>query len=401
MVINSLRIASRKIDKNDVDLSPKFKLKYISKRRISRIFESIEDDDRIKDKPTEIFIKNGEEPYFDYNFFYITDYPHGVFEGSILLASSNGSCVVITSTLEELIARKFSNGIEVIIQKPGETAETTAERSFRFLTNRKVGLDFSKTTQSEFIWFKKRLRPKSIVDISSCLQKTRAVKDELEIARITEAAQIASKTFSEIRKQVKRGVQERILAASVNYSMERHGSKGTAFETILSSGPNSAEPHYFSGERKVRDGDNLLLDYGAKIRRYNSDISRTLFCGKASKTMREVYDIVLRAQTEAIDKIVPGVLASEVDSTARKVIDSSPYKGRFTHSLGHSIGLAVHDGFGLNQRNRQPLEKNMVFTVEPGIYLPGRGGVRIEDDIVVTSGKPRILTNATRELIEF
>ena len=197
-----------------------------------------------------------------------------------------------------------------------------------------------------------------------------------------------------------KGMTERALKAKIDYQMVERGADSPSFESIVAFGENSALPHYSAGERRLRDGDNVLVDVGARYRLYCSDITRTFFFGHAAASQREAYSKVLEAQTKAIAETREGVTGRAVHQVAAKVINQSKFKGRFTHSLGHSLGLEVHDGPGLTLRNPRRLKRNMVVTVEPGIYLPGHGGVRIEDDVVVTKDSCRVLTTSPRELLE-
>lgn len=190
------------------------------------------------------------------------------------------------------------------------------------------------------------------------------------------------------------------MAADLVYAMQKRGASGASFRTIVGSGPNSAEPHYTAGPRKIRRGDFIVMDFGARYSHYCSDVTRTVVVGKATAKQRDVYETVRRAQSQSLKMMRPRVKAKSVDAVARRIIDGSPYRGRFIHGLGHSIGLAVHDGGGMNQASEIVLRKNMVFTNEPGIYLPGYGGVRIEDDVLIDAAGPTLLSTGHRGLIE-
>jgi Xaa-Pro dipeptidase len=182
--------------------------------------------------------------------------------------------------------------------------------------------------------------------------------------------------------------------------MQRNGAAGPSFRTIVGSGPNSAEPHYTAGSRRLERGDLVVIDFGAQWEMYCSDITRTISIGKPSAGQRRMHETVARAQRAALAKMRTGARGKSVDAAARRLIDGTEYKGRFTHGLGHSIGLAVHDGGSLNPSSETILRPNMVFTNEPGVYVPGTGGVRIEDDVLITSSGPRVLTTAPRDLLE-
>ncbi len=184
------------------------------------------------------------------------------------------------------------------------------------------------------------------------------------------------------------------------FEMQKNGGGGVSFDSIVAFGKNSAEPHYSAGQAKLRKGQFVLCDYGTKYRRYCSDITRTLVYGKASKQQKRMYEVVLQALEMGTEMCTPEHTGAEVNSKVTEFIDSTEFKGRFIHSLGHSLGLAVHDGPGLSRAYTKKLEPGMVLTVEPGIYIPGLGGVRIEDDVLITRSKPRVLTSAKRDLIE-
>jgi Xaa-Pro dipeptidase len=225
------------------------------------------------------------------------------------------------------------------------------------------------------------------------------VKDPDELKAISNAARIISAAVDHVPALVKEKMTERSLKAKIDYDMVERGADSPSFESIVAFGENSALPHHSSGERPLRRGDNVLVDVGARYDLYCSDLTRTFFFGRASAPQREAYAKVLEAQTKAIGGIREGVTGKAVHRIAAEVINRSKFKGRFTHGLGHSIGLEVHDGAGLSPRNPQRLKRNMVMTVEPGIYSPGEGGVRIEDDVVVTADSCRLLTTSAKDLL--
>jgi Xaa-Pro dipeptidase len=197
------------------------------------------------------------------------------------------------------------------------------------------------------------------------------------------------------------GMYEYEIAAEIEYNLQKNGADCSAFEIISSFGKNTAEPHYSHGNTKLKKGDFVLFDFGSRFKKYNSDITRTFVFGKADKKQKEIYETVLYAQQIGFDSIKPDVLTSEVHYAVQNYIDNTRYKGCFIHSTGHSIGLSVHDGIiGLNQKNSVKLKEDMVFTVEPGIYIPGFGGVRIEDDILIKKEGIKILTKYPRTFLE-
>jgi Xaa-Pro dipeptidase len=279
-----------------------------------------------------------------------------------------------------------------------EERETEMKKLLR--GHRRIGINFAEITHRA-VEELRRLAPKAkFPDVSQAVVATRLVKDEAEIALLRRSARIASESFVDVLPEVRPGRVESAIAAKLVYTMQEKGATGASFHTIVGSGPNSAEPHYTAGPRKIRKGDFIVIDFGAKYRMYCSDVTRTVVVGRATEKQRDIYETVRRAQSESMKRMRPGVKAKSVDTAARSVIDATVYKGRFIHGLGHSVGLAVHDGGGINQASDIVLRSNMVFTNEPGIYLPGYGGVRIEDDVLITPAGPKLLSTAPRELLE-
>jgi Xaa-Pro dipeptidase len=203
-----------------------------------------------------------------------------------------------------------------------------------------------------------------------------------------------------IPDMISEGMSEYELAAEINYSLQNLGAEKPAFDTISSFGKNTAEPHYNHGDIKLSEGNFILCDFGACLKKYNSDITRTFLFGRATNQQKEIYDTVLQAQQIAFDAIKPGVIAGDIHHAVSSFIDSTKFKGRFIHSTGHSLGLAVHDGPGFTPDNTMELQENMILTVEPGIYLPGFGGVRIEDDVLVKKDGIELLTKSPHLFIE-
>ena len=344
-----------------------------------------------------IAISNSTDPHLDMCFFYATGLATGLFEGSSAFLYRDGRTRILSSALEEESARKGKDPVQVFRRR--EHRQDLMRKALAGA--RKVGINASELTHRAFSELRKLAPAKArFIDVSEAVVLARLVKDRDELALLRRSCLIASEAFEEVAPRIRSGVREFEVAADLVHTMQRKGATGASFSTIVGSGPNSAEPHYTAGERKLRRGDFVVLDFGATYRRYASDITRTIVVGRASRKQREIYDTVKEAQEAALAKMRSGVPGKDVDTAARSVIDSSPYKGTFIHGLGHSIGLAVHDGGGLNQASTLTLSKDMVFTNEPGIYVSGYGGVRIEDDILITDGRPRFLTTATRDLVE-
>ncbi len=347
--------------------------------------------------PDAIVFANSVDPHLDGAFFWIFDVPSGLFEGSIAIAHPDGEVDVWSSVLEAETARSAAkNDPHVRIHEFRSASDADEELKKHLGSSGTIGLHHAEITHATYERLTKVLPGASWIDVSAPVRKARMTKDAVEIERLAKAGEIGSKVAKEIPALLKEGVVELSVATEMNYRMMHHGASGPSFSTIVGFGPNSAEPHYFAGNRKLRSGDSIVCDFGAYYERYASDITRSFHFGRRDDELKAVHDKVEEAQQAALALIRPGVAAKELHLAAQRVIDASPWKGRFTHGLGHSIGLRVHDGWGMNDRTEDLLEEGMVMTVEPGIYLPGRGGVRIEDDVLVTKTGYRFLTTAPR-----
>lgn len=235
--------------------------------------------------------------------------------------------------------------------------------------------------------------------LSDTLAKLRMIKSQDEIENIKAAQRITDATFSHILNFIKVGVTEKDIALELEFFMRKMGSEGVAFDTIVVSGKNSSLPHGVPSQKKIQNGDFITMDFGAVVNGYRSDMTRTVAVRNVSEEQKAVYEKVLTAQKAALKKIKAGKICSEIDKIARDIIDSSEYKGAFNHSLGHSVGIDIHEKPNFSPKCNVRLEKNMVLTVEPGIYLPDKFGVRIEDMVLVTDNGVVNLTNSAKELI--
>jgi Xaa-Pro dipeptidase len=225
------------------------------------------------------------------------------------------------------------------------------------------------------------------------------VKDADEIEKVRAACHLTSAVAEAIPSMLKESMTESELAAEIAYAIHRRGGS-VAFGTIVCFGVNGAEPHYSPGDVKLRRGDLILIDFGSQLRGYCSDITRMYMFGRATRAQNAMFDVVARAQAVGVEQARAGVSGRDVHRRVREVVEASEFAGRFIHGTGHSIGLDVHDGPGLSEASTITLASGMVMTVEPGVYVPGVGGVRIEDTVLVTGNGPEILTPATKELVE-
>ena len=238
-----------------------------------------------------------------------------------------------------------------------------------------------------------------LVPTIGIVDQLRSIKEPEELQYITKAAELVDVAFERAKALISPGITEKETAWEIEKFLRQEGSEGTPFEIIVASGPNSALPHARPTEKIIGSGEPVLIDMGAKINGYCSDFSRTLVFGKADESLHEIYNIVLEAQTTAIERIESGMDASQADRLARSVIEQAGYGDAFGHGLGHGVGLAVHEFPSLGPSSSDSLVDGMVFTIEPGIYLTGQGGVRIEDMVVLENGKAKVLSKAKRNLL--
>lgn len=237
-----------------------------------------------------------------------------------------------------------------------------------------------------------------LVPTTGIVERLRSIKEPEELVFITKAVELADAAFEQSKGIIRPGVTEKEAAWHIEKTLREKGSEGVPFEVIVASGPNSALPHARPTDKTIRSGEPVIIDMGARVGGYCSDLSRTLFLGRPDKTFQKVYDTVLKAQAIAIEGTKSEMTASEADQLARRVIEQAGYGDAFGHGLGHGVGLAVHEYPKLGLRSSDSLADGMVFTAEPGIYLAGQGGVRIEDMVVLENGKARVLTKADRDL---
>jgi len=265
---------------------------------------------------------------------------------------------------------------------------------------RQVGFEAGDVTVSSWESLQKLSPEVTWISTESLIETLRQVKDAGEIALIRKAIQVAEESFLSVKNLLSVGMREMDFALELEFAMRRGGAEKVAFDSIVASGPLGARPHHHAGERRLANGDFVTIDWGATVQGYNSDLTRTFGIGLITDhRQREIYEIVLKAQQLAIAAILPGLTGKEIDAVARDYITSHGYGEAFGHSLGHSLGRAVHDGPGLSVRSEDlVLQPGMVLTVEPGIYLEDWGGIRIEEDILVTENGCEILTHLPNAL---
>ena len=264
----------------------------------------------------------------------------------------------------------------------------------------RVGFESQQMTYSTHTAFQKAIEDAEgsekpeMVSTAGIVEKLRAFKDEDELKLLARAIEIGDEAFELVAPTIEAGITEREIAWELEKAMRERGAEKIGYDIIVAAGANGALPHHRASDKIVEDGDAIVIDMGAVYEGYTGDMTRTIIVGEADETFLKVYDTVLRAQLEAEDKARAGMTGKEVDAIARDIITEAGYGDAFGHSLGHGIGLEVHEEPRISAQSDQVLEDGMVFTIEPGIYLSGWGGVRIEDNVVMENGRVRIMTRS-------
>lgn len=321
------------------------------------------------------------------------------FTGStgICIVRDDGSGVFVTDPRYDVQAADEVDGFEIVVTR--EPALTEASRRLLDYNVKSAGIEAASITALTKTELARLLPGVQLVDTDRVIEKLRSVKDDAEISLIRQAAQIADSALQAVLPSIREGVSELDIAIELEYQMRKLGAEKPGFDTIVASGPRSAMAHGTATARRVAPGDAIVLDFGCFYRGYTSDMTRTVFVGNPSPEMKRVYDVVLDAQTNACRHLRSGMTGKEADALARTIIEDAGYGERFGHGLGHGVGLEVHEFPTLSPRNDSPLQPSAVVSVEPGIYLPDRGGVRIEDLVVLRPDGIENLTSSPKELI--
>jgi len=238
----------------------------------------------------------------------------------------------------------------------------------------------------------------SISQLDAQLNAMRVIKDDAELQILREAAALADYAIEVAARTIKEGITEIEVMTEIELALKKRGVTHMSFDTTVLTGARAASPHGKTGEYKLQQGDLVLFDLGVVHKGYCSDITRTLALGEPNEEQKEVYDVVYRSEMAALEAVKPGVTAAELDHISRQVIADAGYGDYFTHRLGHGLGIDVHEFPSIHGENTMTMEKGMVFTLEPGIYVPGKVGVRIEDDVAVTADGYEVLTKYPKEL---
>jgi len=265
-----------------------------------------------------------------------------------------------------------------------------------------IGFENKSISYDVFDNLKKELSSSDItfVNLDESLDELRKIKSEYELECIKKAESIGDIAFSKVLDYIKPGLTEKEIAAYIEYTMKLNGAEKTSFDTIVASGVNSSMPHAVVSDKKIEKGDFVTMDFGCMYEGYCSDMTRTIVVGKASDKQIDVYNTVLKAQVTALDNLKAGVDGKAIDKIARDIIDNAGYKGMFGHSLGHSVGLYIHESPVMSPLKSDILNEGHTITVEPGIYIKDFGGVRIEDLVAITKDGYVNFTNSEKKLIE-
>ncbi|MGZ9586352.1 M24 family metallopeptidase [Paenibacillus marinisediminis] len=261
-----------------------------------------------------------------------------------------------------------------------------------------LGVEKANLSVSRFETMQAELGTLRYADIGNVLQAMRVIKSEAELDRMQAAVDCVESVLGSVVRRVRVGMTEAEVVAELEYEMKKQGADGPSFDTMVLAGENAALPHGVPGARVIREGELLLFDLGVYLNGYASDITRTFAIGEVSDELKDIYNTVLAANEAAIAAVKPGVSFGSLDKVARQVIVDKGYGEYFTHRLGHGLGIDVHEYPSVHGQNEALTQPGVVFTIEPGIYLPGKGGVRIEDDVVVTEQGVRVLTSYPKEL---
>lgn len=324
--------------------------------------------------------------------FYFT----GFLGGAKLLIPRHGESLLYVQGVNYEAARQTAKNCMVGLVKRKEKIDLKVAGDIRSLKLKRVGFD--SLDASAYLKLSMALKVVRLKALEKLVWDLRKVKDETELKYMRRAAELTSLGVKTGIETVRPGLREYEVAAEMEYAMRRLGSDGAAFDTIVASGVRSAFPHGGCTDRKIRKGDLVVIDVGAKYRHYRADITRTMAVGKPSPKQRRVHEIVKEAQERAFQSIKTKVRACDVDKAARELIEKEGYGEFFVHGLGHGIGLEVHEPPSLNPENKETLKAGNVVTVEPGIYVVNFGGVRIEDTVLVLEDRAERLTEAPYNL---
>lgn len=335
--------------------------------------------------------------------FLVTFMPHvryiSGFSGSAGICLVTGRSAILVT--DGRYAQQVKHEVDTRVWSVSITAGSLLEELKRRSMVRKgvrIGFDGNSLTYAQYRQFGTMFPGVKFLPKVDVIEPIAAVKDPGEIRKIRRAVEITDAVFTEILDLIKPGIREIDLSAEISYRQRKHGAEADAFESIVASGERSALPHGRASLRKLAKGDLITLDFGCVVEGYHSDMTRTLVLGRPKPLAKKIYAVVLEAQTRAIGAARAGMRTNELDAVARNYIGEKGFEKYFRHSLGHGIGLQIHEQPRISVLTKLELRPGHVVTIEPGIYIPRFGGVRIEDDVVITDGSCEVLNRSPKEL---
>ena len=322
-------------------------------------------------------------------------YLTGIDAEGILLLTRKENIYITDARYTEYVHSVLTIDDEIIVYNIMDVSQDDYQNFFLFCEN--VGFEEEYVTYSKYKEYMHKYRVNNMVETEQLIEKQRMVKDEEEIASISKACQITDDCFSYLLGFIKKGMTEKEIAMEIEHFFKTHGAEGLAFDTIVASGENSSKPHAVPSERKIQSGDVITIDMGCKYHGYCSDMTRTIFVDCVQDYIKPIYELVLKNQnqilTEMKEGAVPRVLSKMVES------DFQIHGYDLVHSLGHGVGLDIHEQPFISSRNENPIKENYVITNEPGIYIPGKFGIRIEDTVLIKKGEGKVLTKSKKDYI--
>jgi Xaa-Pro aminopeptidase len=314
------------------------------------------------------------------NISYLTSY---ISRDSYFLVSSKGNVFFTDSRYTQEALRNLRGIASIKEIKPSGLFDCI-KSTCKGLAIRRLGFEASRLNYIDYLSLKDTLSGITITPTASMIERMRLIKDSQEIVYIKKATRISIQTLQYLKRIIRPGKKELEIAAEIERFIRYHGAEHNAFETIVASGANTSFPHHITSDKRLQNHEAVLVDMGTSYLGYKSDLTRVFFLGKMRTLVKDLYTVVLEAQKEALRVIKPGLPAKELDDISRRFIAQKGYGEYFTHSLGHGVGLEVHEGPSISSQSKQVLETGMVFTIEPAIYLPKKCGIRIEDMVLVT-----------------
>ncbi len=320
------------------------------------------------------------------------------FHGSngLLIVTKSKSYFLTDFRYDEIIQTEVSADVKIVMQ--GSLSKAASEKKI-FSSLKNIAFEKDRLTVSEFENLKKNLSGKKLIPVSGIVENLRTVKDDAEIQTLKLAFSISDKVFQSIIGMIKPGMTELEISAEISYLHKKFGAQNDAFDVIVASGVRGSLPHGNATSKKIGNNEFVTLDFGCVMDGYHSDMTRTICVGKPTAEMKKVYRIVLDAQQKACDAVRSGIAAKKIDAIARKHIQSRGYGKYFGHSVGHGVGLEIHELPRIAPKSKEKLNSGNVITIEPGIYIPKKFGVRIEDTVVVRDRGCEILTGSPKGLI--